>query len=184
MALKLKSYEKIRVYLGIGSNLGDRLSNLCCAVQMLDQADIVHDKLSSIYETQPVGFKEQPDFFNAIVAAETCSSPAQLLAKVRLIETRLGRKRLFRWGPRIMDIDILLYNREKVDTASLVIPHAELFNRRFVLVPLHEISPDLEIPGTELTVHQALIQCPDQNRVEPIISSVRFEQRVKEEHPC
>jgi 2-amino-4-hydroxy-6-hydroxymethyldihydropteridine diphosphokinase len=184
MALKLKSFEKNRVYLGIGSNLGDRLSNLSCAVQMLDQADIVHDKLSSIYETKPVGFKEQPDFYNAIVAAETSSSPDQLLAEILLIETHMGRKRLIRWGPRIIDIDILLYNRKKVDKANLVIPHAELLNRRFVLMPLHEIAPDLDIPGTELTIHQALIQCPDQNRVEPIISSARFEQRVQEEHPC
>jgi len=151
---------------------------------MLDQTDIVHDKLSSIYETHPVGFKQQPDFFNAIVAAKTGLHPNQLLAQTQLIETDMGRKRSFRWGPRIIDIDILFYNQEKVDTVNLKIPHAELLKRRFVLMPLHEIAPDLEIPGTELTVHQALIQCPDQNRVESIISSARFEQRVKEEHPC
>lgn len=129
-----------KAYLSIGTNIGEREQNLQDAVKLL----IAHEAISvtavsSIYETAAVGFTEQADFLNIAVAIETKLDAFELLAQCQKIENDLGRVREFRWGPRIIDLDILLYGKERFDTESLTIPHPRMYERAFVLVPLEEI---------------------------------------------
>ncbi|MDH7603204.1 MAG: 2-amino-4-hydroxy-6-hydroxymethyldihydropteridine diphosphokinase, partial [Armatimonadota bacterium] len=125
------------VYLGLGSNLGDRAANLREAIRRLNEGNgckVV--RCSSIYESKPVGVVEQPDFLNAVVEVATALPPFRLLEYCQAIEDAMGRVRTIRWGPRVIDIDILLYNQQSLRTDKLVIPHPEMLNRAFVLVPL------------------------------------------------
>ena len=127
-------------FLSIGTNIGEREKNLQDAVRLLmaqDEVKIV--AISSIYETAAVGYTEQADFLNIAVAIETTLSAEALLSVCQGIENDLGRVREFRWGPRIIDLDILLYNTENIETESLIVPHPRMFERAFVLVPLQEI---------------------------------------------
>lgn len=128
------------IALGLGSNLGERQQNIKNAILALQQANITVTAVSSLYETEPVGLVDQPAFLNAVVSVETTLTPQQLLEVCLGIEKDLGRVRLKRWGPRVIDIDILLYNDECIDEANLKVPHPLLQDRRFVLVPLAEIS--------------------------------------------
>lgn len=133
------------VYLGLGSNLGDRSENMRQALGLLGHfARLL--KVSSIYETEPVGFLDQPKFLNAVCQVETRLRPLQLLVLIKGIEAKMGRRPSFRNAPRPIDIDILLYNNLIVDTPALVIPHPRLVERAFVLVPLAEICPELRHP--------------------------------------
>lgn len=133
------------VYLSIGTNMGEREANLKLAVKLLTEANgITVEEVSSIYETAPVGFLDQASFLNIAVRLTTELSPAEMLLLCQKIEQELGRIREFRWGPRIIDLDILLYNQENIETESLIVPHERMFERAFVLVPLMEIS----IPAT------------------------------------
>ena len=127
-------------FLSIGTNIGEREKNLQDAVRLLmaqDEVKIV--AISSIYETAAVGYTEQADFLNIAVAIETTLSAEALLSVCQGIENDLGRVREFRWGPRIIDLDILLFNTENIETESLIVPHPRMFERAFVLVPLQEI---------------------------------------------
>jgi 2-amino-4-hydroxy-6-hydroxymethyldihydropteridine diphosphokinase len=135
------------VYLGLGSNLGDREAVLRAAIRALDAGGVRILHRSSVYETEPVGLRDQPRFLNLVVEAETALSPDDLLALIQLIEASLGRTREVRWGPRTVDIDILLFGDETVVTDRLTIPHPEIRGRRFVLEPLAELRPDLKLPG-------------------------------------
>lgn len=127
-------------YLSIGTNIGEREQNLKDAVRILIANEaITVTAVSSIYETAAVGFTEQADFLNIAVALETNLDAFELLAYCQKIENDLGRVREFRWGPRIIDLDILLYNSEQYDTENLIIPHPRMYERAFVLVPLEEI---------------------------------------------
>lgn len=129
------------VYLSIGTNMGDREANLRLAVKLLAEAQgLTVEAVSSIYETAPVGFVDQASFLNIAVRISTGLSPSDTLRLCQEIEQELGRVREFRWGPRIIDLDILLYNHENIETESLVVPHERMFERAFVLVPLMEIS--------------------------------------------
>ena len=129
------------VYLSIGTNMGDREANLKLAVKLLTEAQGVTVKaVSSIYETAPVGFVDQASFLNIAVRLSSSLSPSDMLRLCQDIEQELGRVREFRWGPRIIDLDILLYNHENIETESLIVPHERMFERAFVLVPLMEIS--------------------------------------------
>jgi 2-amino-4-hydroxy-6-hydroxymethyldihydropteridine diphosphokinase len=128
-------------YIGIGSNIGDREAYCLKAVALLAQAGRV-TAVSSLYYTEPVGYKEQDDFINAVAAVETDRSPEGLMAICRSIEDGLGRTRTIRWGPRTMDLDILFYGDRVVNTPDLQIPHPSIGLRKFVLVPLAEIAPD------------------------------------------
>lgn len=140
----------IRAYLGLGANLGDRLANLREVVRMLDEHPSCRvTACSSIYETDPVGPVDQPDFLNAVIAIETELEPEELLDLVHNIENRLGRVRTLKWGPRVIDIDILLYGQLEMQADGLTLPHPELMKRAFVLVPFAEIAPDVEISGIE-----------------------------------
>ena len=136
------------VYLGLGSNLGDRADNIARAVTRLNQNKIQVKKLSTVIETDPVGGPKQEKFFNAVLEAQTDLSPQDLRATVKSIEKNLGRQETIRNGPRIIDIDILLYDRITVRTPQLTIPHPRMLERDFVMTPLKEIAPAL---ASELT---------------------------------
>jgi len=133
------------VYLGLGSNLGDRERNLLDAVERLGK-EVVIEQISSPYDTEPVGYDNQPRFLNAVVKCETKLTPDKLLAFVKQIEVDLGREATFKDGPRIIDIDILLHGDVVMDTPSLTIPHVRYAERAFVLVPLAEVAPDVVCP--------------------------------------
>lgn len=156
----LKSGEKNRtskVYISLGSNLGDKKKNLREAIEFmkgLRHTDVI--SVSPFYLTQPQGVKEQPYFLNAVVKAETLLKPEELLSKLKKIEKTMGRKKSRIWGPRIIDLDIVFYDDIVLEDENLTIPHPELRNRWFVLKPLSDIEPDLRHPITGETVNQLL----------------------------
>lgn len=150
------------VYLGLGSNEGDRFFNLQKAVSELSNNSRVHiTKLSSIYETEPIGFENQAYFLNAVIEINTFINPFDLLSFVKSIELQIGRKDSFNWGPRVIDIDLLFYENRIIKSDVLSIPHPEIQYRRFVLLPLNEIAPHYCHPVEKLTVQQLLQKCPD-----------------------
>ena len=135
------------VYLSLGSNVGDREANLRAAIDELPHVGVGITRVSSFYETEPVDLREQPWFLNCVVDAETHFDPFLLLRALREIETKMGSKKLAAKGPRLMDIDILLYGAETISTPELQVPHPRMHLRRFVLVPLAEIAPGLKHPA-------------------------------------
>ncbi|RDX01099.1 2-amino-4-hydroxy-6-hydroxymethyldihydropteridine diphosphokinase [Listeria kieliensis] len=133
-------------YLSLGTNMGDRLQNLTDAVQMLAASSgISVIKVSSVYQTDPVGYEDQDIFFNIAVEVATSLSPDELLERCLAIELELGRVRLFKWGPRLIDIDVLLYEDVVMDTEKLKIPHPYMKERAFVMIPLREIAESVAI---------------------------------------
>ncbi len=137
-----------RAFLGLGSNLGDRLATLQRALELLDDATGVRVVASSrVYETDPVGGIEQPDFLNAVVEVETDLSARGLLQACMRVEAELGRVRETRWGPRTIVIDILVFGREAIDEPDLLVPHPRTHERSFALVPLLELEPDPVLAG-------------------------------------
>ena len=139
-------------FLGLGSNLGDRLANLQAAVDALQAEPGLRVAASSrVWETTPVGGPPQPDYLNAVVRVETDLSARDLLDVARRIESRLGRIRKERWGARTIDVDVLLFDEEQIDEPDLVVPHPRMTERAFVLLPLLELEPDPMLPdGTRL----------------------------------
>jgi 2-amino-4-hydroxy-6-hydroxymethyldihydropteridine diphosphokinase len=134
-----------RAYLGIGSNLGDRLSFLQLAVDHLARTEgVTVAAVSPVYETAPVGGPEQPDYLNAVVAVDTALSAHDLLRIAQGIEAAAERVRTVRWGPRTLDVDVLLVGEERVDEPDLVVPHPRLAERAFVVVPLADLDPTWE----------------------------------------
>ncbi len=146
-------------YIGIGSNLGNRKENCEKAVNLLSQKGIKVLKRSSFYETEPWGVKEQPKFINAALEVETDLEPEELLKTIKGIESDLGRGSVIRWGPRLIDLDILLYNDLVVKTNNLEIPHPGVKNREFVLKPLSEIAPDKIHPVLKKSIESLLLEC-------------------------
>jgi len=142
----------MRAYLGLGSNLGDRAENLQRAVGRLGAEPGVRVVASSsVWETDPVGGPRQPDYLNAVVRAETDLAPRELLTACLFVEAALGRVRAERWGPRIIDIDVLLLDGLVMDDAELTLPHPRMTERAFVVLPLLELEPDAALPdGTRL----------------------------------
>lgn len=137
----------VRAYLGLGSNLGDRLEHLRGSVRLLARRGVKPLRSSRVYETAPVGGPPQPDYLNAVLEVETSLVPRALLGVCLGAEDDLGRVRAERWGPRLIDIDVLTYGREEVAEPGLEIPHPRMHQRAFVLVPLLEIDPDPPLPG-------------------------------------
>ena len=144
------------VHIGIGSNLGDRKEHCLKAIQLLSQKGIHVRKRSSMYETEPWGVKDQPRFINMAIEGETGLTPAKLLAVLKMIEDEAGRVETHRWGPRVIDLDILLYDDLVIDTPELSIPHPLMHRREFVLKPLVEIAPDKIHPVLKKTIQELL----------------------------
>jgi 2-amino-4-hydroxy-6-hydroxymethyldihydropteridine diphosphokinase len=149
------------VYLALGSNLGNRQQHLADALEHL-QAKLCIERVSSIYETAPVGYLDQPPFFNLVCQGTASLSPLELLRFVKDTEIQLGRQPTFRNGPRVIDIDLLLYDHLILHTEQLTIPHPRMAERAFVLVPLVEIAPDATEPATKKTAQALLAAIPRQ----------------------
>ncbi|MDZ7843770.1 MAG: 2-amino-4-hydroxy-6-hydroxymethyldihydropteridine diphosphokinase [Anaerolineales bacterium] len=165
--------QKTTVYLALGTNLGDREKNLSAARERLS-AEITIRETSSIYETEPWGWAEQADFLNQVIQGTTSLPPQKLLNFIKQIELDLGRKPGIRYGPRVIDIDILFYGDHVFSSHNLTIPHPRIAERAFVLVPLGEIDSDLQIPGSGETVRD-LLAVIDQKGVK-VYSSINHHQ--------
>ncbi len=138
----------VAAYIGLGSNLHGPQEQLRTAITAIERMPETRLKrYSSLYQSPPMGGLQQPDYINAVAELETTLEPQQLLQQLQSIETEHGRIRGERWGARTLDLDLLVYGTDVINTADLKVPHPGLHERSFVLYPLHEIAPDLEIPG-------------------------------------
>lgn len=143
-------------FIALGSNIGSRKSYLDEAIGLLKEKGAQIKRVSSIYETAPVGYAAQGDFLNLVISIETNLDMLPLLDACQEIESELGRKRTIKNGPRTVDLDILFYNEEQIDSARLIVPHPRLHERAFVLVPLYEIAPNLKMPVTNVPIGEFL----------------------------
>jgi 2-amino-4-hydroxy-6-hydroxymethyldihydropteridine diphosphokinase len=150
------------VYIALGSNIGDRAANLAEARRRMERLDIAIVRESSIYETAPWGYLEQPRFLNQVVEAATNWMPRQLISRLKQVERGMGRRQTVRNGPRNIDLDILLYGDAIVSAPGLEIPHPRMGERRFVLEPLTQLAGDLRHPRTGATIRQMLAAVADQ----------------------
>jgi 2-amino-4-hydroxy-6-hydroxymethyldihydropteridine diphosphokinase len=154
------------VFLGLGSNVGKRIQFISQAVvRLMDLPATQLVKISSVYETEPVGVKNQGDFLNAVAWVVTTREAVQLYADIKAIEREIGRKKRARWGPREIDIDILIYGKMIVSEGPLIVPHPEMDKRNFVVIPLQEIAPALIHPLRQLPMREVARRCPDTARV-------------------
>lgn len=158
------------IFLSLGSNLGDRRNNLYYAINEIRKYRLVTiEKISSFYKTSPLGQKNQPGFINAAIRIKTELTPDGLLFFVKSIEKKMGRIKFMKWGPRKIDIDIILYNDLVIKKHGLIVPHPEAGNRLFVLEPLMEIAPDLIYTGTDIRIAEMVnnmrkvVHCEDNN---------------------
>jgi 2-amino-4-hydroxy-6-hydroxymethyldihydropteridine diphosphokinase len=148
-----------KVYISLGSNMGDKEETLRHAVKLLQQHKKIEVvKLSSIYETDPVGYIDQDLFLNMVVLVHTTLSAQEMLEECQKIEQALKRVRIIRWGPRTIDLDILFYNHDNIKSETLIVPHPRMHERAFVLVPLLEINPNLIYPPTGVALKTMLEQ--------------------------
>ncbi len=166
--------KKKQVVLGIGSNLGDRELYLQSAINELSINHCFTVQTSSIYESEPWGFEADSRFYNAVILIETVLNPEELFACLKLIETKLGRiqKSEKRYSSREIDIDILFYDQEVINTLNLQIPHAKLTERRFVLEPMNEILPQFQHPILNQSVNELLRDCSDQSTVKIVSNAL------------
>jgi 2-amino-4-hydroxy-6-hydroxymethyldihydropteridine diphosphokinase len=151
------------VYIALGSNVGDRPANLADAIERIKAAGVRVVRASSIYETEPRDVRDQPWFLNQVIETQTDLLPRQLLSRLKKIEREMGRKRIVDKGPRVIDLDILLFAESVVSTPELQVPHPRIAERRFVLEPLAEIAPDLRHPATKQTIREMLGRVTDQD---------------------
>ncbi len=159
-------------YIGVGSNMGDALDHCRRAIRAIgvdSRSGLL--QCSPFYRTEPVGMKDQDWFINAVVAAETSLSPHEFLDFLLGIERRMGRERKERWGPRVIDLDILLFGDEVLDEGGLQTPHPRLHERRFVLIPLRDIAPRLEHPVLHKTIAAILAELEIAEKVLPVLET-------------
>ena len=153
-------------FIALGSNIGNRYDNITSAIKLLtSHPDIKLVNYSSIYETDPVGYEDQDLFLNMVIEIQTVLSAMELLDICLKTELDLGRKRKIRWGPRTIDLDILTFNQENIETEKLTVPHPRMVERAFVMAPLVEINPDHRIPGVEKPLNLLLNELPDKEGV-------------------
>ena len=146
-----------KVWIALGSNMGEGRKNLDLSIKMMNERGVLVEKVSTYIETEPYGYTEQDNFVNAVCIAETKLSPRELLEVLLKIELDMGRIRIIKWGPRIIDLDILFYEDLIIDEEDLKVPHIEIQKRSSVLEPVNEISPDKIHPVFKKTVHQLLL---------------------------
>ncbi len=158
----------ITVYIALGTNVGEREENLRAALQHLPDVGVHILRVSSVYETEPVDFLDQDWFLNTVLEAQTELDALDLLRALRVIEARMGSRKAFAKGPRLIDLDILLYGTETIDTPELQVPHPRMLERRFVLAPLAEIAPNLRHPNWKSGVAKLLTDLSDHNEVRKI----------------
>lgn len=145
------------VYLGLGANLGDKVDNCLRALKILSSSGQNQiQAVSSLYKTEPIGYREQDWFINCVAEMVTSLSPCFLLQLLQEIEKQMGRTKTFQWGPRVIDLDILFYGTEVIEEADLIIPHPHLHERGFVLIPLAELAPDLLHPVLKKSIKELL----------------------------
>lgn len=149
------------IYLLLGTNLGDRAKNLADARNLLKEEGIEFKAVSSIYETDAWGIEDQPGFLNQVLEVATDLNPKDLLKTILAVELEMGRVRIQKWGERLIDIDILYYQDRVIDTRELKVPHPEIPNRRFTLVPLVELAAEEVNPVSGKTQQELLAVCPD-----------------------
>jgi 2-amino-4-hydroxy-6-hydroxymethyldihydropteridine diphosphokinase len=159
----------LATYLSLGSNLGDRAANLSDAIARLSAVGTVC-AVSSIYETEPVEAPEQPQFLNCVIGLATTEPPQRLLSSILAIERAMGRERKEDKGPRIIDIDIVLFGDSILDTSELTLPHPAMYRRRFVLEPLAEIAPWVRHPLLQKTIRQLRDELPEGQAVRKILA--------------
>lgn len=155
----------IVAYIALGSNIEPRFSYLKQAIEELDEVESINVlSKSDIYETVPVGYTEQANFLNMVIEVETDLRPLNLLEICQFVEQKLGRNREVRWGPRTIDLDILLYNNENMKTEKLIIPHPRMHERAFVLVPLQDVNPSIHIQHVNKSVSRSLDDLPTEEK--------------------
>jgi 2-amino-4-hydroxy-6-hydroxymethyldihydropteridine diphosphokinase len=152
------------VVIALGSNLGDSLNYLHRALLKMRSLGTIL-KIASLYKSSAYGFQEQPDFLNTVIVLSTKLKPLDLLKALKKIEMDLGRTRTKRWGPREIDLDIILYDQLKINSDTLTIPHPDFHNRNFVLLPLSEIASELTSPVHKMTVSDLLEKCGDETQI-------------------
>jgi 2-amino-4-hydroxy-6-hydroxymethyldihydropteridine diphosphokinase len=168
-----------RIFIGLGSNLGDRAAFLHRAISELKNLPQTTVKqVSSVYETEPIGVKDQPKFLNMVVELDSPLRPDDLLAELTEIEQRVGRTLREHWGPREIDLDLLYYGGEMLNETSLHVPHPEISNRRFVLVPLKEIASEFQDPLRHLSIEELLQRCSDTSSVRKMSQPVHPQAKV------
>ncbi|MDR1992336.1 MAG: 2-amino-4-hydroxy-6-hydroxymethyldihydropteridine diphosphokinase [Nitrososphaerota archaeon] len=160
MGLQTEKKGRYKTVLSLGSNIGDKKQNIQTAIEMLTESEniIVLNK-SKLYETEPVGYIEQENFYNAAILVETVLNPFELYNKIKDIENNLGRKKTFKWGPRPIDIDIIAYEGCIINTKGLTVPHKEYMQRAFVLKPISDMPDAIEITGLNMTLIEKMTCC-------------------------
>lgn len=155
------------IVLSLGSNIGDRIENFATAQNLLEERGLKISQASSYFESEPVGFTDQDQFLNQVIVVETDMTPQELLATCLAVEEKMGRVRVVKNGPRLIDIDLLFYRDEILSEETLLLPHPRIGDRRFVLEPLAEILPDALHPVMNESITEMLHNCEDDHAVEP-----------------
>ena len=166
-------------YIGFGSNIDDRLDYITQALRLLSEADNVSlAQVSSLYETEPVGYEEQEWFLNGVIAIETDLSVHWLLGSLKDIEQEVGRQHRMRWRPREVDLDLLIYDQCCINTPDLVVPHPEMHQRGFVLAPFAEIAPDVLHPIFQQNIRTLLSNLNDEKTVKLVAPPPKIDARI------